>query len=129
MFFASINMNSLQAQDCWHEIDVTWLGDCVYPDDNSVYVINMTIINECSDPDETVFTETKTLATTNTNTIFCIVDELCTADQVEPCFRIHFTLAKVHAVTHAVICSMQLSLPLKNCEQLMNFDAYTLTLN
>ncbi|MAE07781.1 MAG: hypothetical protein CL661_03350 [Bacteroidetes bacterium] len=129
LFFVGTGMKSLEAQNCWLEIDVDWYGDCVKVNTNTVYVVNVTVINECSDPDETVFTETQTLATTIENTTFCIEDALCTVDQLEPCFRIYFTIAKVHNVTQEIICSNQESTSLLTCEQLMNFSSYSIPLD
>ncbi|MBC8319120.1 MAG: hypothetical protein H8E34_00190 [Bacteroidetes bacterium] len=129
VFFVGTGMKSIEAQNCWLEIDVDWYGDCVKVNTNTVYVVNVTIINECSDPDETVFTETQTLATTIENTTFCIEDALCTVDQLEPCFRIYFTIAKVHNVTQEIICSNQESTSLLTCEQLMNFSSYSIPLD
>jgi len=133
VFFIGTGMKTAETNEmpppCWLTIEVDWIGDCVKVNTNTVYVINMTIIDECSDPPETVYSETQTLATTIENTTFCIDDALCTADELEPCFRIYFTLAKVHNVTQEIFCSTQESTTLLTCEYLMGYNTHTITLD
>jgi len=133
VFFVGTGMKTSEKIEipppCWLEIDVDWYGDCVKLNTNTVYVLNVTIIDECSDPHETVYSETQTLATTIESTTFCIDDALCTADELDPCFRIYFTLAKVHNVTQEIFCSTQESTSLMTCEQLMAFSSYSIPLD
>lgn len=128
ILLAVAGINNLKAQ-CWHEITVSWSGDCVYPDDKTVYVVNLTIINECTTPSQTVFNVTTTppLSTNNTNYTFCIPNQLCTNDQKEPCFKVIATCAKVHIDTQEIVCRKQITI-YKNCEELINLNTIGLVL-
>ncbi|MGE5316994.1 MAG: hypothetical protein ACM3ME_03280, partial [Chloroflexota bacterium] len=70
ILLAVAGINNLKAQ-CWHTITVNWLGDCVYPDDKTAYVVNLKIINECTTPSQTVYDQTQVLSTNNTGYTFC----------------------------------------------------------
>lgn len=126
MLLAVAGINNLKAQ-CWHEITINWSGDCVYPDDKTVYVVNLTIINECTTPSQTVFNVTQPLITNITNYLFCIPNQLCTIDQQESCFKITATCAKVHIDTQEIVCRDQMSF-YRNCEGLKNLTSINLTL-
>jgi len=122
IFLLGTGMKSLEAQICWIEPEFEWSGSCVNPDDNTVYVIDMDIIDECVDPNVTAFNGTpQVLSTDNTSTSFCVPNQICTLDQNEPCFHVIVTLAKVNKTTQAVVCSMQEHYYL-NCEDLMGLD-------
>jgi len=120
VFFVGTGMKSLKAQ--WITPLVSWSVNCVYQDDNTIYVVNLTIIDVCADPDEVVFTETKLIETTETDTFFDVDDVLCTIDDHALCFRVVFTVQKRNKTTQAIICSGQKILPTKNCEGLMDLD-------
>jgi len=122
VFFVGTGMKSIQGQICWIEPEFTWSGDCVYVDDNTVYIIDMDIIDECVDPNVTAFNGTaQVLSTNNTSTSFCVPNQLCTVDQTDPCFHIIVTLIKVNISTQAVVCSTQEHY-YRNCQGLMDFD-------
>ena len=121
VFFVGIGMKSLEAQNCWIQPGVSWSGSCVTPDDNTVYIISFIVWNECIDPAFKTFEDTKTVTTNNVNTLFCVPNQLCTADQKDPCFKVVITVAKVNVNTQVVICSKQRVL-YKNCEGLIAMD-------
>lgn len=114
---AVAGINNLNAQ-CWKEITVSWSGDCVYPDDKTVYVVNLKIINECTTPSQTVYDQTQVLSTNNTGYTFCIPNQLCTNDQKEPCFKVIATCAKVLIDTQEIVCRKQFTYNY-NCEERM----------
>lgn len=126
MLLVVAGINNLKAQ-CWHEIAVNWTGDCVYPDDKTVYVVNLTIINECTTPSQTVFNVTQQLTTNNTSYLFCIPNQLCTIDQQDPCFKVIATCAKVHIDTQEIVCRKQMT-NYYNCEELINLGTIGLIL-
>ena len=107
MLLAVAGINNIKAQ-CWHEITVEWSGDCVYPDDKTVYVVNLTIINECTTPSQTVYNLTQLLSTNNTSFSFCIPNQLCTIDQKEPCFKVSATCRKLMNDTGELVCRDQI---------------------
>jgi len=117
MLLVAAGINNLKAQ-CWHEITVNWAGDCVYPDDKTVYVVNLTIINECTTPSQTVFNVTQPLTTNNTSYLFCIPNQLCTINQQEPCFKVIATCAKINIDTQEIVCRKQMT-NYYNCEELI----------
>ncbi len=123
VFFVGTGMKSIEAQICWIEPGVSWSGNCVYPDDNTVYVAKLVIWDECVNPSVIVFEEDppQTISTNYTQTDFCVEDVLCTIDQTSQCFKVIFTVAKVNVNTQAIICSGQTIL-YKNCEGLMALD-------
>jgi len=126
LFIIPFGINTLKAQ-CWHEITVNWAGDCVYPDDKTVYVVNLTIINDCTTPSQTIFNVTQPLTTNNTSYLFCIPNQLCTIDQQEPCFKITATCAKVLTDTQEIVCRDQIPF-YRNCEGLKDLTSINLTL-
>jgi hypothetical protein len=108
---------------CWLEYSITWSGNCVYPDDNTVYYANLTIIDVCNN-NNPVFSETQEIETTQNPLIadFYIEDVLCTLDEQQICYKLICTVQKRHKVTNAVICSGQETLPTKNCAGLLQLD-------
>ncbi len=126
LLLAMAGINTLNAQ-CWKEITVSWIGDCVYPDDNTVYVANLTVIDECTTPTQTIFNHTEVLSTNNTSYTFCITNQLCTEDQKEPCFKVIYTVAKVSIDTQLPACRKQ-ETSYTNCEGIINLGNPTLTL-
>jgi hypothetical protein len=108
---------------CWLEYSITWSGNCVYPDDNTVYYANLTIIDVC-DNNNPVFSQTKDIETDEDplEAEFCIEDALCTIDETTLCFRVVCTVQKRNKVTNAIICSGQTILPSKNCAGLLQLD-------
>ena len=108
---------------CWLEYSITWSGNCVYPDDNTIYYANLTIIDVCNN-NNPVFSETQEIETTEDPLIanFCIEDALCTIDEQALCFKVICTVQKRNKVTNAIICSGQETLPTKNCAGLLQLD-------
>jgi len=113
----TIGINTLKAQ-CWSNPIVTWTGDCVYPDDKTVYAVNLTIWNECVIPYQIVFNQSDILSTNNTSYTFCIPNQLCTQDQKEPCFKMIYTVAKVNIDTQDIVCRKQINI-YRNCEGIL----------
>ncbi|MBC8319549.1 MAG: hypothetical protein H8E34_02380 [Bacteroidetes bacterium] len=132
VFFVGTGVKSLEAQNCWLEHTITWSGNCVYPDDNTAYYANLTIIDVC-DNNNPVFSQTKEIETTANplEAEFCVEDALCTIDETTLCFRVVCTVQKRNKVTNAIICSGQTILPAKNCAGLLQLDFLTtnVTLN
>ncbi len=116
MLMAIAGINNLNAQ-CWSETTVSWTGDCVYPDDKTVYVVNLTIWDECTTPYQVIFNQTEVLSTNNTNYTFCIPNQLCTEDQKEPCFKVIYRVGKVFIDTQLPECQDQRTY-YRNCEGL-----------
>ncbi|HLO90989.1 MAG TPA: hypothetical protein VK172_07465 [Lentimicrobium sp.] len=116
ILLAVAGINNLKAQ-CWNQITVSWTGDCVYPDDKTVYVVNLTIINECTTPSQEVYNQSQILTTNNTSYTFCIQNQLCTNDQKEPCFKVIATCRKLMIDTGELLCRDQ-KIEYKNCEEL-----------
>lgn len=117
MLLAVAGINKLSAQ-CWSNPIVTWTGDCVYPDDKTVYAVNLTIWNECETPYQIVFNQSDVINTNNSSYTFCIPNQLCTEDQKEPCFRLIYTVAKMNIDTQEIECRKQFS-TYKNCEGIL----------
>lgn len=117
LFIILFGINTLKAQ-CWSNPIVTWTGDCVYPDDKTVYAVNLTIWNECVTPYQIVFNQSDIVSTNNSSYTFCIPNQLCTEDQKEPCFRLIYTVAKVNIDTQEMECRKQFS-TYKNCEGIL----------
>lgn len=126
ILLAVAGINNLKAQ-CWKEITVSWSGDCVYPDDKTGYVVNLTIINECTTPSQEVYNQTQPLTTNVTSYTFCIPNQLCTNDQKEPCFKVIATCAKVLIDTQEIVCRKQIT-EYYNCEGLIGLYNINLTL-
>jgi len=126
MLMAMAGINNLNAQ-CWSETTLSWTGGCVYPDDKTVYDVNLTIIDECSTPNQTIFDETQILSTNNTSYTFCILNQLCTEDQKEPCFKVIYTVGKIFIDTRLPECRKQYSY-YTNCVGLYNLGDPTLIL-
>lgn len=122
----TLGINTLRAQ-CWSQPIVTWTGDCVYPDDKTVYVVNLTIWDECTTPYQIIFNQTQILSTNNTSYTFCIPNQLCTQDQKDPCFKLIYTVAKVNIDTQAIECRKQFSY-YRNCEGILNPPTIVLVL-
>lgn len=127
ILLAVAGINNLNAQ-CWSETNINWTGDCVYPDDKTVYVVNLTIINECTTPSQTVFNQIVTTSTNNTSYTFCIQNQLCTNDQKEPCFKVIATCAKVLIDTQEIVCRKQKTYNY-NCEELKGLGTISLILD
>jgi hypothetical protein len=126
MLMAVSGINNLNAQ-CWHTITAYWSGDCVYPDDKTVYAINLTIINECTTPSQMVYNLTQPLSTNNTSYAFCIPNQLCTIDQQEPCFKVIATCRKLMNDTGELVCRDQFTFNY-NCEDLIDLEEIYLEL-
>jgi hypothetical protein len=123
VFLIGTGMKTLEAQNCWLEHTITWSGNCVYPDDNTAYYANFTIIDVC-DNNNPVFSQTKEVATTENplQAVFCVEDALCKIDEVSLCFKVICTVQKRNKITNAIVCSGQTILPTKNCAGLLQLD-------
>lgn len=123
IFFVGTGMKSLEAQNCWLDHTITWTGNCVYPDDNTLYYANLTIIDVC-DNNNPVFSQTQEIETTEDPLLayFCIEDALCTIDEQALCFKMVCTVQKRNIITNAIICSGQVIYPAKNCAGLLQLD-------
>ena len=118
LLIITFGIKNLKAQ-CWSDPMVTWTCDCVYPDDKTVYAVNLTIWNECVTPYQIVFNQSDILSTNNTSYTFCIPNQLCTEDQKEPCFKMIYTVGKYNIDTQELVCRKQFS-TYKNCEGILN---------
>ena len=105
--------------NCWSTITVNWSGGCVFPDDNTNYVVNLKIWNECVDPDSLVYDSIKIVKTIYTSTTFCILNSLCNIDEQQTCMHVIASVAKVNVNTNQIICRGQQS-DYKNCGDLMS---------
>ena len=123
VFFVGTGMKSLEAQNCWLEHTITWSGNCVTPDDNTIYHANLTIIDVCDNNNE-VFSQTKNIETDENplEAEFCVENALCTIDETTLCYRVVCTVIKRNKITNAIICSGQEILPVKNCAGLLQLD-------
>lgn len=126
ILLALAGVNTLKAQ-CWSQPFVSWDGICVYPDDETEYVVNLTIWNECTTPYQKVFDHSDIVSTNITNYTFCLQNELCTNDHKDPCFKMIYTVGKRNIDTHEIICFKQLT-QYVNCEKLHYPDPVELLL-
>ncbi len=114
---------------CWINPEVSLKGDCVKFNENANYVVHMTIVDICSNPNNVLYDSTKTFLSDNSSTHFCVPNQLCTVDQTSKCFVVYVTAIKKDNTNGSIICSGQAASATMNCEELMYFTDIIVNLN
>ncbi len=112
---------------CWITIFVQLQGDCVFVNDSTDYIVNLSIFDICNDPSTPIYSGQQQGPSENGNVFsFCIQDTLCVNDMASNCFKIVATAVKKNTVNDEIVCDGQQAEPTTNCEGLLEYDGETI---